>query len=378
MRENLQLGPTGARLQTPPGARSGRWDWPRGTPAAAAVWSLAYAGLGLFWSLGGPGYPYWSGPDHQGPSLSILGDLPPASVSPIVATWGLVGVAAAGLMARGVRQHAVRGALLVFAGVTSATLALLVPDYRVLVFVAYAPVVVLGAPFGWPPGTNILALVTWPLLNQLLCIAGGVLWGAAAVAYARQTRGACVSCGRRLGRGGGSARNRWWGRPAVVVAIAVPLIYATTRFIWALGLPLGINEALYREGQAIGLWGFGAGLGMVAVAGALLTLGLVQSWGEVFPRWLPVIGGRSVPIALAVVPALSAAMLVTNAGLMYWRLVATAGGFRLGEGTVLRLDTDPAAVAPELLWPIWGLALAAAALDYYYRRRGLCARCGQC
>jgi len=87
---------------------------------------------------------------------------------------------------------------------------------------------------------------------------------------------------------------------------------------------------------------------------------------------MPVLGGRSVPIWAAVVPALGAAILVTNAGLMYVRMVLTTGGFRLGEGTVLRLNTDPAALAPELLWPIWGVALAATALAYYYRRRGVC------
>lgn len=341
----------------------------RVAPLAAAAWSLAYAGLAITWSLGGPGYPFSSGP-------ASLGDLPPASVSQVAAGWGLIGTAVAVLMARRVGQGAVRSALLLFACVTALTLALFVPDYRVLVFVAYAPVVLVGAPFGWPPGTNILALLTWPLINEFVCIGGGLLWAATGVAYARQTRGACAYCGRPLqGQSAGSAR--WWGRPAVVIAIAVPLVYAITRFIWALGIPLGINPDIYREGQAIGLWGYGAGLGVVAVVGALLTLGLVRRWGAMFPCWLPAIGGRSVPIALAVVPALIVATLVTTAGLMYWRLLLTTGGFRLGEGTLLRLDRDPAAVAPELLWPIWGVSLAAAALDYYYRRRGRCARCGQ-
>jgi hypothetical protein len=75
----------------------------------------------------------------------------------------------------------------------------------VLVFVAYAPVVIVGAPFGWPPGNNLLALLTWPLENQFLCIGGGVVWVAAGIAYARQTRGACVFCGRPLSHPGSSA-----------------------------------------------------------------------------------------------------------------------------------------------------------------------------
>ena len=36
-----------------------------------------------------------------------------------------------------------------------------------------------------------------------------------------------------------------------------------------------------------------------------------------------------------------------------------------------------AALAPDLLWPLWGAALGAAALAYYYRRRGKCKHCGR-
>jgi hypothetical protein len=53
--------------------------------------------------------------------------------------------------------------------------------------------------------------------------------------------------------------------------------------------------------------GFGApvlaALATLAVGGAILTLGLIQRWGEVFPRWIPFVGGKRVPISLAVVPA---------------------------------------------------------------------------
>ena len=136
IRQNVQLERVGVRLQAPSGGRSGWPNWPRIAPVAATAWSLAYAALCVFWALGGPGYPYWSGADHQGPSLSILGDLPPSTVSPIAAAWGLIGAAAAVLMARRVSQRAVRVFLLLFAGVTSVTLTLVIPDYRLLVFVA--------------------------------------------------------------------------------------------------------------------------------------------------------------------------------------------------------------------------------------------------
>jgi hypothetical protein len=83
------------------------------------------------------------------------------------------------------------------------------------------------------------------------------------------------------------------GRWATYVAVVIPIPYAVTRWAWALGFPLGISEEFLREGQEVGLWWAGAAL---AVGGAILTLGLVQRWGEVFPRWIPFLGGKRVPI----------------------------------------------------------------------------------
>ena len=41
-------------------------------------------------------------------------------------------------------------------------LALLIPDYRVLMAVAYTPIVLIGEPFGWPPGVSLLDAVWVP------------------------------------------------------------------------------------------------------------------------------------------------------------------------------------------------------------------------
>ena len=127
--------------------------------------------------------------------------------------------------------------------------------------------------------------------------------------------------------------------------------------------------------MAIGLWFAGAALATLAVIGAILTLGLVQGWGEVFPRWLPFLGGMRVPPLMAIVPASLVAVLVTNAGVMFWRMTLS-GGFPLGDLELLTLEDSWAALAPELLWPIWGVALGVAALAYHLRRRGRCANCG--
>lgn len=138
----------------------------------------------------------------------------------------------------------------------------------------------------------------------------------------------------RCGRDG--ARTGWttpqaaarWGRWATYVAVIIPVLYAFTRWAWTLGIPLGISEKFLREGQEVGLWWAGAALATLALGGAILTLGLVQRWGEVFPRWIPFLGGKRVPIPVAVVPASLVAVLVTTAGLMFVRLTLTEGSVR--------------------------------------------------
>ena len=154
------------------------------------------------------------------------------------------------------------------------------------------------------------------------------------------------------------------------------MLCALTGWAWALGIRLGISDELRRGGQEIGLWWGGAGLATIAVGGALLTLGLVQEWGEVFPRWVPFLRGGRVPVLLAVVPASLVSVLVTAAGLMFVRLTLTGQlAAVLGEG-VLTAD-NWAALGPELLWPVWGVALGAATLAYYHRRRGRCEHRGR-
>jgi hypothetical protein len=344
---------------------------------AAAAWSLAYGLLGLWWALGGAGFPFGSEND-PGAALSILGGVRAPTGAPVIAALGLAGAVAAVAMARRWGRGTFRVALLALAWAVAAVLALLIPDYRVLVGVAYAPIILIGAPFGWPPGVGILDAFPWPVVNQFFCIAGGLLWAATAVAYGRHTRGACGYCGR-TGSGSGwttpSAAARW-GRWAVYVAVVIPVLYALTRWAWALGIPLGISEEFLREGQEIGLWWAGASLATIAMGGAILTLGLVQRWGEVFPRWIPFLRGRRVPIWFAVVPASLVSVLVTTAGLMFVRLTLTGKlGAILGEG-VLSAE-NWAALAPELLWPVWGVALGAATLAYYFRRRDKCKHCGR-
>ncbi|MEJ8642831.1 hypothetical protein WKI68_18450 [Streptomyces sp. MS1.HAVA.3] len=69
-----------------------RWwsGWPHWAPYAAAVWSLLYGAAGLYWALGGGGYPF--GPVAQDRSTaSLLEPSRAAVVAPVIAAVGLAG-----------------------------------------------------------------------------------------------------------------------------------------------------------------------------------------------------------------------------------------------------------------------------------------------
>jgi hypothetical protein len=104
-------------------------------------------------------------------------------------------------------------------------------------------------------------------------------------------------------------------------------------------------------------------LSVVSLGLALLTLGLVRPWGEVFPRWIPGIGGRRVPVPFAVGIATTGALLV--AGFIVRGVIDGEPGHPLPPGCtppgweVLRF------YLPMVLWP----PLLLAVTWHYYRRR---------
>ena len=127
------------------------------------------------------------------------------------------------------------------------------------------------------------------------------------------------------------------------------------------------------------MWIGGLALATFCLVGALFMLGLVQRWGEVFPRWVIGLAGRRVPIALAMVPAPLASVLLVVGGIGIWsgfsQMVANAAAAGAqGMGLVGEIFFQ---LGPTLLFPVWGVALAVATMGYYYRRRGWCKVCGR-
>lgn len=312
------------------------------SPWLAGLWSVAYLGLAGLHLVRDTGAPWVPTP------ASVLGSLSSTDVSVLIVALGTLGVVGLALRSRTPR---VAGGLLV---VTGLAVALVLADARSLTFLGYAPMLLLGV-VGVGPADDVAMSVVGPSLASVGESVGGlalVLTGVAALRAVRSegsawpARTAATVC-----------------RRAVAVAVAVPAFYALTRLAWALDIPFGVrDEFLVELGDARFA---GLGLALAALVGCMLTVGLVMRWGEIFWSWVPWLGGRRVPVGMAVMPAVFVGSVVFSAGLAFWRLVLV-GGISATPGTV----TDWATWVPELFWPLWGVALAVAALAYTARRAG--------
>jgi hypothetical protein len=357
-----------------PARGGGVRDWQRWVPYAAVAWSLSYAALGLYWLVGGRGFPYGAGTssDALGP---VIGRFGPGVAWIIVMMAGIPAAALGVGMLRGVRGRLLRPLLITAGALLAGVLLLLMTDINLLIMLGYTPYGILKLLTGAAFGQVYLQMLTqWTVVHPLLCLIGGFLWLGATVSYARRSRDACLYCGRRDDPEGWTSPNKAarWGRIAVYVAMVPPVLYAITRYAWALGVPLGMSEEHLRRGQESGTWISGLFLATFGLVGALLMLGLVQRWGEVFPRWMLGLAGHRVPIALAVVPASIVSVLLMVGGITIWSVYAQMADAAVASGEDVRIVVGPAA-----LFLVWGAALAVATLGYYYRRRGPCNVCGR-
>jgi hypothetical protein len=356
-------------------------DWQRWAPYAAVAWSLVYAVFGIYWAVSGRGFPYTpeTVSDVMGPLLRRFG---PDLAWIVVMMAGIPAAVVGATMLRGVRGRALRPLLITAGALLSGVLLLLMTALNLLVWIGYIPYAVVGLFTGSEVSQVVLeAWTQWATIHQLMCLLGGFLWLAATISYARRSGDACPYCGRRNGPEGWTSPSNAarWGRIAVYVAMVAPVFYALTRYAWALGIPLGMTQEYLRAGQESGMWTSGLFLATFILVVALMMLGLVQPWGEVFPRWMIGLAGRRVPIALVVIPAALASVLLIVGGIGIWSnlaqmvanaVAAGAEGFGLIGEMIFQ-------VGPTLLFPVTGVALAVATLGYYYRRRGPCSVCGR-
>jgi hypothetical protein len=114
-------------------------------------------------------------------------------------------------------------------------------------------------------------------------------------------------------------------------------------------------------------------LSLVSELLAFAAFGLVCRWGEVWPRWVPLLRGRRVPPVVAVMPAALGSLGLTV--LWTWTIgTATLGynvrGERLADNP-LTLETWEGAIFALAYVPLvlWGPLLAVLTVHYYRRRR---------
>ncbi|MCX5012803.1 hypothetical protein OG765_17690 [Streptomyces sp. NBC_00555] len=135
----------------------------------------------------------------------------------------------------------------------------------------------------------------------------------------------------------------------------------------AVGIPVGWGAGSGLEAELFpGVWSFYlVALSAFAEGLGLLTLGLVQRWGEVVPSWIPRLGGRRIPPLAAVIPAALGATIVTLTGVLgifNWSANMAAPGSPTGSYWWLMT----LCYAPLLLW---GPLLAVVTAAYWRRRR---------
>ncbi|GIN70329.1 hypothetical protein J14TS2_08040 [Bacillus sp. J14TS2] len=322
------------------------------------AWSVVNGLLHLYWLLGGAGYPFQNDGYLFEAIITYLPDQLGGWMFTILCFLGIVmGIE----MQRPARVIPNRMILTYLIGM-STVLIVFVPDALLITSMAY----VFLFEFHF----------TWEMGNQIFCILGAIVFGLTALAFYREQRQACIICGRTDNK-----KSFWlvqWSKWITYLAVFAPLPYVMTRYAWALGIPIGVDGEFLQDFTAINPvhhtteWV----LGSLCVGGALLTLGLIQPWGEQFPAWFPLFNGKRVPILLAVIPAMITAIAITSAGTVFTSSFI-AYKFQIVSVDNILLEQAWGTIGPMLTWIPWGVALGLAAIAYYYRRRRHCDRCGR-
>ncbi|MFD2797321.1 hypothetical protein ACFS27_27430 [Promicromonospora vindobonensis] len=348
----------------------------RATLLGATLASGAVALLGLAWMLGLWPNPY-AGPTgvllagFAGPVL-LTGLAGPDVATTVHVVTALTGVAAgiAGLAgALGARGRVGAGALqlIVFGVLLQGSGPLSTMGYLVALFMPVAVVVMLVQlvrryPVArWAIGVpGLVALVVGVVLGRdaLTGLATGILGvflshGVTVLItlliLALGTLWAMVGVQALSGMSAMERATAWvvrHRRAITIVAATGPLPYALARLTWFTPWPQ-LGE--YDMDMSTRIWGIT--LSSAAWLGFFLTLGLIRSWGEVFPRWMPGLAGRRVPITAAAVPGgLIAVTLIFSAIPM----LVTASEHSVSDQIVSAIAFPCWYWGPALALAVWG------------------------
>ena len=302
-----------------------------GAPMAAAV-SIA-AGLAAV-AVGVLGL--------RGQRGSGAGDVVGAAPGGLRIAAVIVALLVAALIPGGIIPVAGYSFVLVMAGLVVGGLVLLTVRRPVIGVVGIALVV----------GVVVLAALRLPLTTFAPRVVDALAprLGELAVSFAHLVAAGALAAwaiGEPAVRGRFAAGVRRHRRAVTVAAALCALPYVFCRLTWLTPWPLfAPTGALAPDILMVGLL-----LGGAMLAAGLLTLALCLPWADRFPQWMGGVGGRPVPVGLAVVAASFVAVMFTVGGVDLVRIAMTSGG-ALAVGVLELL-----LVLPFWLWgPLLGLA----------------------
>ncbi|WP_328418247.1 hypothetical protein OG470_31685 [Micromonospora sp. NBC_00389] len=298
-----------------------------GLTYAVLGWAVAYGGVRLAWTIG-------EAPEFGQFGSDLLGFTGWRSVALCVAAGAL----AVALDRVETWRPALAGVAWTVAGALIAAAAILLPELVGLLL------------FTVGPYFDPVAFA-----SRLGCVTGAVLLSLATAHYQRRTRGDCPDCCRTVRPGLRRSTPARWARWAAYAAVAG----LVTRF--AAQVVVGF-DSLTQDASVIGLE-----IGLL-LAGVLLPLALVHRWGEIWPGWVPLLAGRTIPRLLLLVPGFG-----LGAGIVAY----------FGMGLVQLTSGSISQFSDTFLWVamsaycILGLGLISASSDYHLRTRATCRACGR-
>jgi hypothetical protein len=156
---------------------------------------------------------------------------------------------------------------------------------------------------------------------------------------------------------------RW----ALRLAYALPLLLLPSclwRLPFAFDFTMGQVQDTRMPGLAISI-PYVFGLSILTEVAALASIGLVSRWGETFPTWVPIVGGKRVPPMVVIIPATIGGLVMTCVtammGLTWFGVIEGVPYENLWWEALAKT-----AIAPIAVWGPTVLALTAA---YHVRRR---------
>jgi len=296
----------------------------------ALVWALTYGAVRTYWQLDGA-------PSH----LSAIG----SDLVVFTGWWGVMLCGAAALLAAMMLRPGCRAAVPVLVGATVVALAL----------TAAAVMLVLDLVGNVFPGMGI---DRYPVgaASRVACVTSGVLLGLAARSFRQQAGIAIPAVDRLKTLLTPLDRTPCWAYVAAYVSMGGCLTRVAAQAV------VGFDDSPL-SGIAFE--------GCFVLAGTLLPLALVHSWGMVWPRWVVGLAGRRVPRRLVLWSGAGVSvMIVFYFGVMLGQMVAERLHGRNPFPPDARMDLPEAffwVAVPAYV--VWGAALAVATLSYHRRTR---------